>query len=139
MARKGFNPKRRISPPPIDLDRLNGLAKRLHYGGNPEHKSNPGDFGLDPPSSPRSDKTLCDGTGIFKRSEAAALLREGVRRGLISVQERAGLPQNIWAVTDDGIPIEAQLENQATAMYHAYPLPPGDSLGQEIVHRWKSL
>ena len=114
------------------------LTKRVQYGGNPEHKMNPGDFGLEPPSSPRPDKTLCDGTGIFERNKAVTLLREGIRRGLISVQERDGLPQNIWAVTPDGIPLEAQLENQATATYHGYPMPPGDPLGQEIVKRWES-
>jgi hypothetical protein len=138
MARKSFNPKRRIRPLPIVKEFLTTLAKRVHYGGNPEHKMNPGDFGLEPPSSPRPDKTLCDGTGIFERSKAVALLREGIRRGLISVQERDGLPQNVWAVTADGIPLEAQLENQATATYHGYPMPPSDPLGPEIVKRWKS-
>jgi hypothetical protein len=48
-------------------------AKRVRYGGNPEHKANPGDFELEPPSSPRPDKTLCDRTGIFERSKALAL------------------------------------------------------------------
>jgi hypothetical protein len=138
MARKSFNPKRRIRPLPIKKELLATLTKRVQYGGNPEHKMNPGDFGLEPPSSPRPDKTLCDGTGIFERNKAVTLLREGIRRGLISVQERDGLPQNIWAVTPDGIPLEAQLENQATATYHGYPMPPGDPLGQEIVKRWES-
>ena len=138
MARKSFNPKRRIRPLPIKKELLATLTKRVQYGGNPEHKMNPGDFGLEPPSSPRPDKTLCDGTGIFERNKAVTLLREGIRRGLISVQERDGLPQNIWAVTPDGIPLEAQLENQATATYHGYPMTPGDPLGQEIVKRWES-
>lgn len=137
MARKDFNPKRRIRPLPIKTELLKALEKRVRYGGNPEHKMNPGDFGLEPPSSPRPDKTLCDGTGIFEREKAVALLREGVRRGLISVQERDGLPQNIWAVTADGIPLEAQLENQASATYHGYPMPINDPLGSEIVRRWK--
>ena len=138
MTRKSFNPKRRIRPLPIKKELLAALTKRVQYGGNPEHKMNPGEFGLEPPSSPRPDKTLCDGTGIFERNKAVTLLREGIRRGLISVQERDGLPQNIWAVTPDGIPLEAQLENQATATYHGYPMPPGDPLGREVVRRWKS-
>lgn len=138
MARKSFNPKRRIRPLPIQKELLAVLAKRAHYGGNPEHKMNPGDFGLEPPSSPRPDKTLCDGTGIFERNKAVMLLREGIQRGLISLQERDGLPQNVWAVTPEGIPLEAQLENQATATYHGYPMPLGDPLGREIVRRWKS-
>ncbi|MFP5231156.1 MAG: hypothetical protein ACLGQX_00870 [Acidobacteriota bacterium] len=123
---------------PIDRELLAALIERVRYGGNPEHKMNPGDFGLDPPSSPRPDKTLCDGTGIFERSKAVELLREGIRRGLISVQERDGLPQNVWAVTPDGIPLEAQLENQAEATYHGYPMPPGDPLSREVLRRWKT-
>jgi hypothetical protein len=138
MARRSFNPKRRIRSSPVERELLEALARRVRYGGNPEHKVNPGDFGLEPPSSPRPDKTLCDGTGIFERSTALALLQEGIRRSLISVQERDGLPQNVWAVTPEGIPLEAQLENQATATYHGYPMPPGDPLGSEIVRRWKS-
>jgi hypothetical protein len=137
MARQKFNPKRRVRPLPVD-DFLKTLAKRVRYGGNPEHKRNPGDFGLDPPSSPRTDSTLCDGAYIFERSKAVALLRKGVCRGLISVQERDGLPQNIWAVSENGIPLEAQLENSTTATYHGYPMPPGDPLASKILELWKS-
>jgi len=136
MARKTFNPKRRVRKMPIEQELLEVLLKRVHYGGNSEHKSNPGDFGLEPPSSPRADKTLCDGTGILEWSKAVALLREGIRRGLISVQERNGLPQNIWAVTDVGIPLEAQLENQDTGTYHGYPMPVADPLGAEVIRLW---
>jgi hypothetical protein len=138
MVRRKFNPKRRIRPLPAEENLLEALAAKVRYGGNPEHKRNPGDFGLEPPSSPRMDSTLCDVTGIFERSRALALLRDGVRRGLISIKERDGLPQNIWAVSDQGIPLEAQLENQATATYHGYPMPPGDPLGPEVVKRWES-
>ena len=137
LARKGFNPKRRIRTSPIDRAYLDQLSKRVQYGGNPEHKSNPGDFGLHPPSSPRPDKTLCDGAQIFERNVAVKLLREGVRRGLISQQEWEGLPQNIWAVTDSGIPLEAQLENQAKATYHGYPMPGSDPLSNEITRLCK--
>lgn len=67
-----------------------GLLNRiedLRYSGNPEHKRNPGDFGLTPPSGPRPGKTLCDQVEIYSRAEALALLKAGVRRG-ISAQER---------------------------------------------------
>ena len=138
MARWKFNPKRRLQPLPIGQKSLDALAKKVRYGGNPEHKMNPGDFGLEPPSSPRTDSTLCDGAHIFERSKAVKLLRKGICRGLISVQERDGLPQNIWAVSENGIPLEAQLENQATATYHGYPMPPGDPLSREVVKRWNS-
>lgn len=106
MSETRNNRKRKMRPPPqnnIDQEFLADLVKRIAYGGNPEHKRNPGDFGLNPPSSPRHAKTLCDEARIFKRSVAMALLREGVKKGLISVQEREGCPQNIWAVSEQGI------------------------------------
>jgi hypothetical protein len=84
------NPKRRLRDAPVtERDRLalETLATKATYGGNPEHKKNHGDFKLSPPSRPRPDKSLCDGAGIFKRAEAEALLKEGIRRGLVSVQQ----------------------------------------------------
>jgi hypothetical protein len=84
----------------------------VSYGGNPEHKRNPGDFGLNPPIAPRRGKTLCDDAGISRRQVAENLLRAGITRGLISALRVNGWPKNVWAVTEDGIPLEAQLENQ---------------------------
>ncbi|OQA09809.1 MAG: hypothetical protein BWY66_00402 [bacterium ADurb.Bin374] len=110
----------------------------VSYGGNPEHKKNPGDFGLTPPSSPRPDKTLCDGVGIVSRRQALRLLREGIRRGLISNQMRGRFPQNIWAVTSDGAPLEAQLENPDMGIYHGYPLPEHDPFRERVLERWSS-
>ena len=91
--RNTFNMKKKIRPIPqndCEQAHLSSLAERVRYGGNPEHKRNPGDFGLTPPSSPRPDKTLCDEAGIFTRSEAVKLLQEGLKKGLISIQETDG-------------------------------------------------
>ena len=88
-----------------------GLVDRVKYAGNPAHKRNPGDFCLHPPAGPLGDNTLCDDAGVFSKTEALSLLREGVRRGLVSVQTRGEFPQNVWAVTEDGYALEAQLEN----------------------------
>jgi len=61
-----FNPKRQIKKPAEgDSELLIGLANQVGYGGNPEHKKNPGDFGLTPPSDPRLGKALCDDAGVF--------------------------------------------------------------------------
>ena len=65
------------------------------------------------------------------------LLRKGAKLGLISVQERKGLPQNIWAVSPNGIALEAQLDNVEAATYHGYPMGSGDPLASEILARWK--
>jgi hypothetical protein len=131
-----FNPKRRIRQKP-DLDFLKSLAESVSYGGNPEHKINPGDFGLTPPSLPQADKTKCDIVKVFLREEAIRLLKEGARKGLISEQVRNGYPQNIWAVAEDGWPVEAQLENARRGTYHGYPMPETDPFRDEVLSKWK--
>jgi hypothetical protein len=136
--RRKFNTKRRIRITTGEAT-LVQLADGVRYAGNPAHKRNPGDFGLSPPSSPRADKTLCDGARIFEKGVAEELLREGVRRGLISVQERAGFPQNVWAVSDNGTPLEAQLDNQEKATYHGYPMQEADPLKSEVIRRWRRI
>jgi hypothetical protein len=134
--RRSFNPKRHIVDN-ADPNELKALARQVGYGGNPEHKRNPGDFGLSPPASPRRDKTLCDGVGVFERETALRLLRKGIRKGLISAQRTGSYPQNVWAVTQEGTPVEAQLENREQGLYHGYPMPASDPLRDEVLRRWK--
>jgi hypothetical protein len=133
-----FNPKRALLDPAPPQDELIALAERVSYGGNPEHKSHPGDFGLTPPSAPRPDKTLCAATGIVSKSAALAALRSGVRKGLISRQKRGEWPQNIWSVSSDGIPLGAQLENEVTGTDHGYPLPESDQFCDIVRRAWES-
>jgi hypothetical protein len=102
-------------------------------------KKNPGDFGLTPPASPRRDKTLCDGVNIFQKAVALKLLKEGVRRSLVSEQTRNGYPQNIWAVTADGVPLEAQLENPGNGTYHGYPMPENDAFRDKVIEKWEAF
>ena len=135
MPRRKYNPKRRIRRN-ADSDYLACLARRVKYTGSPYHKRNPGDFGLTPPSQPRPDKTLCDGTGITTVKESLRLLRQGIGKGLISENMRGEFPQNVWAATEGGIPLEAQLENAAQGTYHAYPMPSTDAFRNEVLKRW---
>ena len=130
-----FNEKRQIRDG-VNAEFLADLAERVSYGGNPEHKRNPGDYGLTPPSQPKADKTLCDAVEIFSRKEATRLLRAGARKGLISRSERNGFPQNIWSVTEDGCPLEAQLENSEQGVYHGYPIPESDPFRKVIIEAW---
>jgi len=95
---------------------------------------NPGDFGLDPLSTPRPGKTLCDQVRIYSHAEALTLLRTGLQRGTFSAQERDGWPQNVWAVTERGEPLEAQLEGQG--VYHGYPMPESDPFREKVLERW---
>ena len=115
---------------------LEELADRATYGGNPEHKRKPGNFNLSPPSRPRPDKTLCDTVSIFDRNVAEELLKSGMRRGMISEQERDGWPQNVWVVTERGNVLEAQLENQETGAYHGYPLQESDPFREAVLTKW---
>lgn len=63
--------------------------------------------------------------------------QQGVLRGLISEWDGAsGFPKNIWSVTDDGIPMEAQLENPGNGTYHGYPLEVNDDFRECVLARW---
>ena len=136
MQRKHKSNRKRQIRESCGPDELDSLVERVNYTSSPYHKRNPGDFGLTPPAQPRPDKTLCDPVGITTRSEAARLLRKGISRGLISVQTRNGFPQNIWAVTQDGYPLEAQLENQMQGTYHGSPMPVTDDFREEVLKYW---
>lgn len=135
MPRSSYNKKRRIAAdvPAEERRRLLGIR----YGGNPEHKRNPGDFGLTPPSQPEPDSSLCDEIAVFKRADALALLVEGVRRGMISEQRVDGWPQNIWGRTSSGRFVEAQLENRGNGTYHGYPVPLQDPMLPILQAAWQ--
>ncbi len=49
-----------------------------------------------------------------------------------------GFPKNVWVVTEDGIPLEAQLENQETGVYHGYPMPLDDPFREKVLERWEA-
>lgn len=137
MSRQRFNPKRRLLPPGAkSAAELEALAERAGYGGNPEHKQTPGDFGLTPPSDPRPDKTWCDTAGVFEVAAAEALLGSGLRRGFVSQRWPGEWPQNVWCVREDGVAFEAQLENLARGTYHGYPMPLDDPFRIVIVKAW---
>lgn len=143
QKRRRFNFKRGIrSCTQEDASYLEWLLKKVGYGGNPEHKRNPGDFGLTPPSNPHQSKSLCDVAKVFNREFALYLLKEGVRHGLISEQTNEhNFPQNIWSVIEmeNGvkIPLESQIENPYAGVYHGYPIPQTDPKYDEVLKRWK--
>ena len=122
----------------VTSEQLEAWGATVTYGGNAEHKRNPGDFGLEPPDGPRLGKTLCDGVGILQRAAALRLLREGIRRGLVSEQRRGEFPQNIQAVADDRTALEAALDNQTTGSYHGYPMWPDDYFAKKVIKKWNA-
>ena len=134
--------KRRIRDcSPEDRTYLEELRSKISYGGNPQHKKNPGDFGLNPPCEPRATKSLCDEICVFGRAEALRLLKSGIEHGFISEKiNEKGFPQNIWAVITlkDGrvVPLESQLENPLVGCYHGYPLPTTDPMHDFVLKKW---
>ena len=136
--RRHFNPKRRIVNLMPAEDVLNDLADRVRYTGSPYHKRSPGDFGLIPPSQPRPDRTLCDEAGIFRVADAQRWLQEGARRGLLSAVPQHGYPKHIWAVTDEGIVLEAKYNNAGSGHYHGYPLFEPDPFRQIVLNHWNN-
>lgn len=133
-----FNNKRKIKKlTDVELQHCLELANKVSYGGNPEHKMAPGDFGLTPPSGPRPGKSLCDTVKIFSKKIALEHLKSGLRQGLISDRCNGEWPQNIWSVTKNGVALEAQLENPETGTYHGYPMPESDPLAVEITKLWQ--
>ena len=133
-----YNPKRRIANHlEFEDDALNQLAHKVKYGGNPEHKRSPGDYGLTPPASPRPGKMLCDGQRPILRPEAQTLLEAGLRKGMVSVQCRDNWPQNVWALSEAGEVFEAQLENAVLGVYHGYPMPSHDDFRASVIGEWR--
>lgn len=137
-SRRTFNPKRRIGDRFLvgDQQALDHLAQVIRYGGSPLHKRNPGDFGLTPPASPRQGKSLCDDARIFTRAEAQRLLAMAMRRGMVDARSTpGGWPPLIWAVSDDGWPLEA--ESDTPGSYHGYPMPLADAFREEVLRVWQ--
>ena len=46
--------------------------------------------------------------------------------------------RHLWAVTEHDEPLEAQLENATQGVYHGYPIPDTDPMGEEVLKRWNS-
>ena len=124
----------------LSVREADALAAAVRYGGNPEHKRDPGDFGLTPPRSPRRDKGHCDDIGVLRRGHATGLLREAARRGIVSRARDAGgrFPRQIWGMTPDGAAVEAMLENPSTGAYHGYPLHPDDPFRSKLAELWQA-
>ena len=138
MPRASFNPKRTLDDEAaLTSAQRESWAESARYTGNPEHKRNPGDFGLTPPSAARLGKTLCDDANILAKAEALALLRTGLRAGLVSRQQRNGWPQNVWARTENGDLVEAQLEGDGA--YHGYPMPQNDPFREILLRRLETV
>jgi len=138
MKRARKNPKHRLlSREAADSRRkeLDDLGRCVQYGGNPEHKRNPGDFNLTPShAAGRPGKTLCDDAGVIRRSEALRLLREAFARGAVSDRFDGAWPRSVWAVAESNQVVRATMER--TGVYHGYPVDADDPIIESVQLRW---
>ena len=114
------NPKRRIAPPgQLSAAEQADLLARARYVGSALHKHKAADYGFHPPGNPRPHKSLCDDLRIIRRQEAAQLMANGIRLGMISACPAGQLPKFIWSVDQDGEAYEAKIDRNG---YHGYRL-----------------
>ncbi len=118
----------------VGEDELERMAEKARYSPSPYHKS---ELSGGRSSAPRPDKTVCDVPAPIDCREAAALLKAGILRGMISAQVRQGWPQNVWAVDDGGIVYEAQLGNAGNGEYHGYPMKADDDFTRVVRKEWE--
>ena len=100
LKRRTFNPKRRLYPEEGLRPRQQILSLAIdgvRYSGNPEHKRNPGDFGLNPPSSPKGGKNA---GGPTRRKRGLSRVPDGGSgsvsgKGLRTVRRAVSATMNI--------------------------------------------
>lgn len=117
--------------------RLEELAKKVRYGGNADHKLNPGDFGIGATGFRRGAESLCESTGILHKAVAQRLLEQAFLQKMVSRQERDGWPALVWAVVGDDCVVEARLDNKGQGTYHGYPLSRADAFAEKVLKAWR--
>lgn len=132
----GNNPKRRIARTgTIAPERLQALAQSLVYAGSGMHKTKPGDYGFQPPTSPRPEKNVCDDLRIVLRAEAQRLFSAAILIGMVSALPEGGTePKFAWALDEDGEAYEAKVGNGG---YHGYRLRHDDAMRDAVVAAWR--
>ena len=138
--RQGNRPDRRIQPEgPLPEDVAAGLIARCRYEGAAFHKLRGGDYGLQPGSSPRPHKSLCDDIRKLAKAEAEALFTQGIKQGLVSAFASGSVPKYVWAVDEDGEVYEAKTKpgQAAIASYHGYRLGHNDPFRHYVLKAWK--
>lgn len=136
MARQGNRPDRRVAKADLlDDDGRRRLADCLVYVGSAHHKRSPGDYGFNPPASPRPMKSLCDGHRVILRDEARQLFRTGVLMGMFSGFQGDARPKYVWCVDRDGEIYEAKI---GLGGYHGYRLEDEDDMRAVVLKEWKT-
>lgn len=136
-ARSSDNVKRRLKDPIPDQDTRSALIARATFAGSAKHKLHPRAFGLEPAPSDEDD-TYCDGHAGFAPADMTrlpVLLRRGISVGLIGDNDKKGDPTLLWTIDDDGWIFEGRITTPTQAVYHGYPLLPGDAFARKVIER----
>ena len=125
---------RRIAPEGTISSEVRANLERARYVGNPKHKLRPGDYGLDPPVSPRPSASVCDELGPISMREAGGLFRAGIRREMVSNPLANGFPKFVWAVDESGEAYEAIGDGLT---YHGYRLNRDAPNREAVIAEWQ--
>lgn len=132
--------KRKLRVPALNRDALDALSGRAQYEPYAKHKRHPRAFGLEPISEISDDPTYCDEHAGFTPDDMAripGLMCRGIAAGLTSKAESGGNPRLLWSIDDNGWVYEARLTNEGQALYHGYPLLPGDPVANKVISRYR--
>ena len=124
---------RLATPDQFGAEELDRLADTALFRPNRNHKRKMFDGSA---GSARVDKTLCDGAWANTQERSEGLLREGIRRGMVSQQVREAWPQNVWAVDERKEVYQANLTNSGTGEYHGFPIRDEGSFRSLIRREW---
>ena len=139
-ARRSANGKRELAVQCFAADALDVLAKRIAYEPYAKHKLRPRAFGLEPVSTLAEDATFCDAHAGFAPEQMRLiprLLRRGVRAGLLGREGAPAEPRVMWTIGDDGWVFECRITHSGRALYHGYPLLPGDAMASKVISHFE--
>lgn len=140
-ARRSDNDKRALADLPLASAALAGLAERVDYEAYAKHKLNPRAFGLEPIPAISDDPTYCDGHAGFAPEDVGrvkGLLRRGVFAGLIGRPGVPEEPRTLWTLDESGWIFEGRITHPGRAIYHGYPILPGDAIAAKVTSRFQS-
>lgn len=138
-VRRSNNDKRELVENIPSLANRQALVNRVTYEPHSKHKSRPRAFGLEPLGAVSEDATYCDGHAGFEPQDTnriPQLVWRGITAGLIGAKQAQGDPKVIWTVDDNGWVYEARLTMPSRAVYHGYPLLPGDAMAIKVISRF---
>lgn len=136
------NPKRRLCAELPAVVVRAGLAAQVIYGPYSKHKFHPTAYGLTPYAGSDEERTFCDEHAKFGKDDFVRiprLLYRGVMLGLASEWIDGDVPNLLWTIDDTGWIFELRITNSGQALYHGYPVLPGDAFARHVLVRARQV